>query len=473
MKNTAVLKNFRLIDENTDTTGSVIIEGGIIKKIIPRHSDFPDNVLDDKELEYAVLEANLVLDGINIASGHTWPGGDSTPPENWENRLPFLMPTFVDLHAHFRDPGYTHKESLESAVLAAAAGGFGTVVCMANTGPVIDSAEKSAALKRRADILGLIDVYPVLSLTKNMEGRELSGITALPPRTASGWTGPLMLSEDGKDIADDALFVSAMKEARRIGIPVSCHCDFGGAATEEAKRTGQPRAMWSRMEENHGVNRAIALGRQAGCRVHIAHVSTKEAVEAIGRAKKEFPLLTAEATPHNIALTEERAHELGDEGYGRVNPPLRTEADRQALIHGLEDGTIDAIATDHAPHCMEEKAAGAPGFSGLETAFAVCYTELVQKGRINIKKLSSLMSAEPARILGLSGTGENSRGIIAPGYRADFVIADAGVVWTVDPARLRTRGKNTPFAGRELHGKILVTVNRGGIVFDALSGPSV
>jgi dihydroorotase len=466
MKTTVVLKNFRLVDENTDTAGSVIIEGGIIKKIIPLDSDFPDNVVDKQELTHAVLGANLVLDGINIAFG------DSLPPKSWKARLPVLMPAFVDLHAHFRDPGYTDKESLESASLAAAAGGFGTVVCMANTSPVIDSAEKAAALKRRADALGLIDLYPVLSLTKNMEGRELSGIAALPPRTASGLPGPLMLSEDGKDVADDALFVSAMGEARRIGIPVSCHCDSGGAAAEEAKRTGQPRPVWSRLEENHGVSRAIELGRQAGCRVHIAHVSTKEAVAAVGRAKKEFPLLTAEAAPHHIALTEERARELGEESYGRVNPPLRTEADRQALISGLEDGTVDAIATDHAPHGTEEKAAGAPGFSGLETAFAVCCTELVHKGRMDVRKLSSLMSARPARILGFGGAGTSGRGLIAPGYRADFVIADPGALWTVDPARLKTRGRNTPFAGLELRGKVLVTLNRGGIVFDACSHTS-
>jgi dihydroorotase len=464
MKNTVVLKNFRLVDENTDIAGSVIVEDGIIKKIIPRDSDFPDNVLDEKELEYAVLGANLALDGINIAFG------DSTPPENWLNRLPLLMPAFVDLHAHFRDPGYAHKESLESASLAAAAGGFGTVVCMANTSPVTDSAEKAAAVRRRADALGLVDLYPVLSLTKNMEGRELSEITALPPRAFSGGAGPLMLSEDGKDIADDALFAAAMGEARRIGIPVSCHCDFGGAAAEAAKKAGQPRAVWSRLEENNGVNRAVELGRQAGCHVHAAHVSTKEAVETIRRAKRDFPLLTAEAAPHHIALTEEHARELGDESCGRVNPPLRTEADRLAVIAGLEDGTIDAIATDHAPHTMEEKAAGAPGFSGLETAFAVCYTELVLNGRMDIKRISSLMSARPARILGFGGACKNggSRGLIAPGCRADFVIADPGALWKVDPARLKTRGKNTPFAGRELQGKILVTLHQGRIVFDAV-----
>jgi dihydroorotase len=167
--------------------------------------------------------------------------------------------------------------------------------------------------------------------------------------------------------------------------------------------------------------------------------------------------------PHNIALTEERAAELGDESHGRVNPPLRAEADRQAVIEGLLDGTIDAIATDHAPHTIEEKGTGAPGFSGLETAFAVCYTELVRKDRMDIKKLSALMSAAPARILGL----DSDRGLLAPGRRADLVLADPGAAWTVDPARLKSRGKNNPFAGSELHGKILMTIHRGRIVFQA------
>jgi dihydroorotase len=280
-----------------------------------------------------------------------------------------------------------------------------------------------------------------------------------------------MLSEDGKDIAADALFLSAMKEARRIGIPVSCHCDFGGAAAEEAKKAGQPRAVWSRIEEDHAVKRAIELGRQAGCRIHIAHVSTKEAVETIRQAKKILSstssllpsyYLTSEAMPHNIALTEERAHELGDESRGRVNPPLRTEADRQAVIEGFLDGAIDAIATDHAPHTMEEKDSGAPGFSGLETAFAVCYTELVEKKRLDLRRLSSLMSAAPAHILGLG-----DRGLITPGSRADLVIIDPAAPWKVDPQVLKTKGKNTPFGGYDLRGKILMTLNKGKIVFEA------
>jgi dihydroorotase len=285
-----------------------------------------------------------------------------------------------------------------------------------------------------------------------------------------------MLSEDGKDITDEALFLKAMQEARRLGIPISCHCDFGGEEAEAAKRTGEPRSVWSRIEENNATRRVIELGKQAGCHIHIAHVSTKEAAEMIRQAKSALPQvspipsrksdfsLTSEATPLHISATEEDAHRLGDETFGRVNPPLRSEADRQAIIAAFLDGTIDAVATDHAPHTESDKAAGAPGFSGLETAFALCLAELTGPGRMDLKRLSSLMSANPARILGL-GAGPEGRGRIAPNLRADLVIASIDTVWKVEPEKFKSKGKNTPFAGRELKGKILMTLNRGRVVF--------
>jgi dihydroorotase len=340
---------------------------------------------------------------------------------------------------------------LESASLAAAAGGFGTVVCMANTNPPIDTIEKAAALKRRSDALGLIDLYPVLSLTKNMEGKELSEINIIKGDSYI----PLMLSEDGKDLADDDLFLAAMEEASRLDIPISCHCDLGG-------------------DENSAVRRVIELGKKAGCHIHIAHVSTREAIETIHRVKQEILtggvgepsfVLTCEATPHHLCLTEDDAKKLGEKTWGRVNPPLRSEEDRKALIQALIDGTIDAIATDHAPHTAAGKEAGAPGFSGFETAFAAVYTELIQDGAdIDLKRLSSLMSACPARLLGLDG-GSQGRGRLIQGDRADLVIIDPTVEWTVDPALFRTRGKNSPFKGRKLYGKILMTLHGGRVVY--------
>jgi dihydroorotase len=355
------------------------------------------------------------------------------------------------------------SEVIESASLAAIAGGFGTVICMANTRPAIDSLEKIAVLKERSDCLGLIDLYPVMSLTRGMEGKELSEITQIPAfagaRNISPMKGPLMLSEDGKDLADAELFLAAMKEAKRIGIPVSCHCDFG--ADENSA------------DENSAVSRAIELGKRAGCHVHIAHVSTKAALETIRQAKAEDGgfALSCEAMPHNICLTAEDARKLGEKTWGRVNPPLRSEEDRLALIHALEDGTVDAIATDHAPHSRSDKEAGAPGFSGFETAFASVYTELVRGSATNnktvdLRRLSSLMSARAARLLGLG-----DRGRILPGYRADLVIADIEASWIVRPKAFKTRGKNSPFTGCQLYGKILMTFHSGRLVFAETNDP--
>ncbi|MDR0450858.1 MAG: dihydroorotase [Treponema sp.] len=466
-----VLKNFRIVDESLDTPGAVVVEDGMIREIIPGEGDGgPELVPEEKKLECAALEAGLVIDGRNLVS-------PASPQA--ERRLPLLMPAFVDLHAHFRDTvplaetaspaeSVFPAETLESASLAAAAGGFGTLVCMANTWPVVDTPEMAAAIKTRADALGLADIYPVLSLTRGMEGKELSGFTRL---SGASPYRPRMLSEDGKDLASDSLFLSAMEEARRLGIPVSCHCDFGGDEAEAAKMAGRDRGVWSRIEENNATRRAVDLGRRAGCHIHIAHVSTKEAVETIRRAKAELAAagreggLTCEAAPHHIALTEEAAHRLGDESYGRVNPPLRTEEDRQALIRGILDGVIDAIATDHAPHTGEAKARGTPGFSGLETAFAAVHTCLVRSGILDLRRLSSLMSANPARLLGLGGAGPSGRGRIAGGFRADLAVIDPEALWKAGPDAFKTRGKNSPFAGTELWGKVIMTFLQGRLVY--------
>jgi dihydroorotase len=428
-----LLKNFRIVDESTDIFGSVFIEDGLISRVIPA----PEN---------PSAGGVLCIDG--LGSGAM-----------------VLMPAFTDLHAHFREgppveAAAFSSETLESASLSAAAGGYGTVVCMANTKPPIDNLEAAAALKTRTDTLGLIDLYPAMSLTAGMEGRALSGVTSLPPAPPF----PRLLSEDGRDVADDGLFLAAFREARRLALPVSCHCDAGGPEAEAAKRAGRGREVWSRIEENNATRRTLELGRQAGCHVHIAHVSTKEAADMIREAKaacKDF-MLTCEVTPHHLALTEDTARRLGDESYGRVNPPLRTETDRQALIAAVLDGTIDAIATDHAPHTEADKAKGAPGFTGLETAFAVCRTELVREGRLDLSRLSALMSAAPARILGLG----SNRGRIAPGFRGDLVIVDTEAPWTVNPQAFKSRGKNSPFAGRELSGRVLMTFNEGRVVYE-------
>jgi dihydroorotase len=434
------------VDENVNMLGSVVVEDGMIRDVFPGTAEVSGSGLSNRELDDFLDSARYVIDG-----------GEGS--DQWGLTL---FPALVDIHAHFREPGFPEKENLESASLAAVAGGYGTVVCMANTDPVIDTPEAAAAIKSRSDALGLIDLYPAMALTRGMEGRELSFITELLPadsgrdasRNAAGpgqlpRRPPLILSEDGKDVADDALLLAAFVEAKRLALPVSCHCD--------------PE------DEEKSVARVIELGKKAGCHVHIAHISTKKAAALVRAAKAEAGnagtgfTLTSEVTPHHLILNSETAVMLGAETWGRVNPPLRTEEDRLALTAALLDGTIDAIATDHAPHSGGDKTAGAPGFSGLETAFSVCLTELVHEGGLSLSRLLSLLSAAPARILGLE-----DRGRIAPGYRADFFIADTDARWQVDSARFKTKGKNSPFAGKELRGKIAMTMYQGRIVYEAL-----
>jgi dihydroorotase len=421
-----LLQNFRIVDELTDAIGTVLIHDELIH----------DVCIKGEIVKYDIGHGGVdrVIDGSGLA----------------------LMPAFIDLHAHFRDPGFPEKEVLESASLAALAGGYTTLVCMANTKPVIDTFEVAQALKQRSDALGLIDLYPAIALTRNMAGKELA------PGLSRARLGSVRLfSEDGKDVADDALFLAAFGQAASLGIPVSCHCDAGGHEAEQARQAGQPYSVWSRIEENVATKRALRLGREAGAHVHIAHVSTKEALATIRDAKALGESLTCEATPHHLCLTDADAMFLGDKSHGHVHPPLRTEDDRQALIAGLLDGSIDAIATDHAPHTTADKEHGSPGFSGLETSFAACFTELVSKERLSLSRLSALMSAAPARILGMI-----DRGSIKPGLLADLVVVDTESVWNVDTAMFRSRGQNSPFSGCSLSGQTLMTLRRGRVVFD-------
>jgi dihydroorotase len=297
-----------------------------------------------------------------------------------------------------------------------------------------------------------------------MEGKELS----LGTVTMGTDTRPLLslLSEDGKDVLDDAIFAAAFTEAKRLGIPISCHCDAGGPEAEAAKKAGASRDVWSAIEENVATRRAIDIGRRAGAHIHIAHVSTKEAAAMVREAKAEIKgrrenaLLSCEATAHHIALTLDDAERLGAESWGRVNPPLRRKEDRLAIIAAILDGTIDAIATDHAPHSDADKVDGAPGFTALETAFSVCYTTLAEGAVIDLKRLSFLMSGNPARLLGLP-----DRGRIAVGLRADLTLIDSAASWVVRPELFKSRGKNSPFAGWNLRGKVIMTIHGGRVVY--------
>lgn len=462
-----LIRNVRIVDEATDMIGSVLIEDGRIAAVIPAplgtelHTQAA--VGTDAGTEPRLQAAAAAAAGTELGPGDRIIDGGRANSSSSVPRLT-LMPAFVELHSHLRDPGFPEKETLESGCLAAVAGGYGTVVCMANTKPVMDDPAAAAAMKKRSDGLGLIDLFPALSLTVGMEGRDISHLS----RLAEANGAIRLLSEDGKDVADDATFEKALRAAANLGLPVSCHCDAGGAEAAAAKAAEAPRSTWSRIEENVATIRALSLAKATGCHIHIAHVSTKEAVAAVRAAKAELAgdratknLITAEATPHHIALTVADAERLGAESFGRVNPSLRTEEDRQAVIEGLLDGTIDAIATDHAPHTEVDKAAGAPGFTGLETALAVCMKELVAAGMIDLKRLSKLMSSVPSRILKLQG-----RGLVAVGLKADLVLVDTEAEWTVNAGDFRSRGKNTPFDGCRLRGRVVMTIHDGHIVFD-------
>lgn len=440
-----LISSVRLVDAHQDFQGSVLIEEGRIQALFPQREETPkpEGQFSFLGRDKGAMAADSPEPTIHI-DGHLL-GTDVV-----------CMPAFVDLHAHFRDPGFPAKETLESGAMAAVAGGYGTVVCMANTQPVIDSVELARYLQHRASALGLIDLFPVLSLTKGMEGRSIEHLSEIDPAIIR------LLSEDGKDVADEKVLRTALQEAHRRGVLVSHHCDFGGKEAEQLKAQGAPREIYSRLEENHGTERILRLAQETGCAIHIAHVSTQEALKLVQeyRRRSSPGQVTCEVTPHHLALTEERARELGVESCGRVNPPLRTEADREALITGIQEGLVDAIATDHAPHTTEDKARGAPGFIGLETAFPVCYTVLVKGGSINLSFLSALMSYNPARILGLS-----DRGLLQPGFQGDLVLVDLGKKETIGERPFVSRSSNSPFVGLSLYGSILLTIHRGKIVY--------
>jgi len=405
-----VFEGYRIADSRIDIKGAVIVEDGLIIDVMRETANDYHAALEKYK-----KKADMVL---NAGKGA------------------LLTSAFVDMHAHFREPGLSEKETLESASLAAARGGYGTLVCMANTKPPVDNAEAAFLIKKRADALGFIDLYPAIALTDRMRGKKLSAF--LSGKDAGSAYKPLLLSEDGRDVPSDALFLKALRKAKERDIPVSCHCDSEG--------------------EDSATSRAIALGNEAGCRLHIAHVSTGKSASLVRKNKNER--LTAEATPHHIALTTKDAKRAGEKTFGAVAPALRTERDRSALVEALRDGTIDAIATDHAPHTQDDKARGSPGFSGLETAFSVCNTVLVYGHHFSPQQLFCLLSANPARILGL-----DDRGVIAKGKKADIVILDSEKERAVRPDTFASRGKNTLFGGKKLRGEILLTMHNGRIVY--------
>ncbi|MDO9117155.1 MAG: dihydroorotase [Nitrospira sp.] len=405
--------------------------------------------------------ADLLIDqGLIVAVG---PGltalGRGRAHESFDARGLWILPGLVDLHAHLREPGFEYKETIATGTAAAVAGGFTTVCCMPNTNPVNDSAEVTGWIVRRATATGQARVYPIGAITKASQGRELNDFGAMKR------AGCVAVSDDGKPVMDDDVMRRAMELAAAVNLPVIDHCEdlnlSGCGCMNEgpvSRALGWP-AIPSR-SETRMVERDIQLARETGARLHVAHVSSAGTIDAIRRAKAQGWPVTAEACPHHFMLTDDAVRRSGPNA--KMNPPLRGEQDRVAVIEGLADGTIDAIATDHAPHAEYEKQWGmdrAPfGIVGLETALALTL-RLVQEGGISMERAVACLTSVPAGLLRLP------KGTLKPGAQADVTVVDPEADWTVDPEEFHSKGRNTPFAGWRLKGRVVRTLVGGRVVF--------
>ncbi len=364
----------------------------------------------------------------------------------------------VDLHVHLREPGFAAKETIASGTMAAAHGGFTTVCSMPNLSPAPDTVEN---LKFQQDIIerdAVVKVLPYATITRERYGRELVDFEALAPAVAG-------FSDDGSGVQSEDVMRAAMAEAAKRGAIIAAHCEVndllrGGYIHdgEYARQNGHcgicSESEWAQIE------RDIALAREADCRYHVCHISTKESVALIREAKREGVKITCETGPHYLTMCD---MDLQEDGRFKMNPPIRSAEDRAALICGLQDGTIDVVATDHAPHTAEEKSRGlklsAMGVVGLETSFAVVYTHLVRKGVISLEKAVDVMSEAPRRIFGLGGG-------LAEGEAADVAVFDLGAEWTVEPEKFLSMGHATPFEGWHLWGECCLTMVDGRIVYE-------
>ncbi len=507
MSKITLIYNARLLDESMDTPGAVLVMDGKIRSV------FQGYYTNSETLE-KMARSVLMEDGFE----------ENCQIELHNARGLTLTPAFIDMHVHLRYPGLTEKEDLSSGLHAAAAGGYGTIVAMPNTKPVVSSIEMAMKIEREAAAIGLTHLFQTVSLTRDFGGSDTSHLDFVEKKYVP------VVSEDGRDVPTSDVMLEAMTKAAEKGLIVSCHSEdmtlgptakpFRQEALEIMKEVGL--SAWGTgdddfdaedeenaealdridlaltkaneilaLAEDIATVRNIMLAKEADCHVHIAHVSTAVSINAVRDAKNELydeemnynadeadaayqafedgerfaPTekaergfsVSCEVTPHHLALCGT------DEPYIRalVNPPLRSEDDRVALLEALRDGTVDVIATDHAPHTLEDKAGGAPGFTGLETAYAVCNTVLVKDNQFNPRRLSQLMSAAPARLLGLH------KGLLKAGYDADLTIVDPDEEWTVDSRTFYSKGKATPFEGRRLTGRVKDLFIDGRLVFES------
>jgi len=371
----------------------------------------------------------------------------------------FLFPGFCDVHVHFREPGFSYKETIRTGSLAAARGGYTAVCAMPNLKPVPDSldhlAEEEAAIA--AGDAG-VDVFPYGALTVGEKGQEAADLEGLAPRV-------IAFSDDGKGVQSESMMRSLMERAGKLGKIIAAHCEdesliHGGYIHDGqyAARHGHPGICSE--SEWRPIQRDLKLARETGCAYHVCHISCRESVELIRQAKKEGVNVTCETAPHYLVLEEE---DLQEDGRFRMNPPIRTRADREALREGALDGTIDMIATDHAPHSREEKNRGLSGSAfgvvGLECAFPVLYTELVKPGILPMERLMEMMVYAPRARFGI------------PLEEGDESLWDLGKAYTLDPEEFLSMGKATPFAGRRVFGRCLQTWHRGETIFREQNTP--
>ncbi|MCI5828922.1 MAG: dihydroorotase [Spirochaetia bacterium] len=449
MNDTILIYNARLVDATMDKKGfAIIIKNGKI-------DCFPNKQIV-KEL---LKNENPELKKIDACGA-------------------VLMPSFIDTHAHFRDPGLTQKEDIVTGSRAAAKGGFGTVVLMPNTSPVCSSQKMAEENNKKAKEAGWCNVIQSVSITENFDGKTIAHLKELDPKVVP------LITEDGKEVMDSSIMLEAMKTAAAKKIIVSCHCEdpflaasarplraeslklihennaeavAANAAAKKAVALLNQADEILACAEDAATDRNLRLAKTAGCHIHLCHVSTEHCVRAAENAAKEGVNVTFEVTPHHIYFESGKAPVI----FNIVNPPLRKKDDRLALIDALKKGKAFCIGTDHAPHTAEDKKNGAPGFSGIETAFAVCNTVLCRENKMSLKNLSRLMSANPAQLLGLK-----NKGMLKEGFDADLVLLDAEKTWVVHEKNFASKGKFTPLEGKKLTGKVLKTFLAGRIVYD-------